>query len=170
MKTLKRALTVLLLIGACSNAFSQDSELLESLPKGKKQYIKSEKSVLATINWLENTPLDQDAEKHKQQYALLTGWIMNSPTVDITLDEKIVTFTKENSELLTFFMAGYTKYALENNHSKDEVKGSIAGVRSAIKVYKKGAGLKKDKAMEKLVQLEEKGELEKWVTEQLAKK
>lgn len=170
MKTLKRALTVLLLIVACSNAFSQDTELLESVPKGKKQYIKSEKNVLATINWLENTPLNQDAEKHKQQFALLTGWVMNSPTVDITLDEKIVTFTNINKELLTIFLGGYTKYALENNHSKDEVKGSIAGVRSAIKVYKKGVGLKKDQEMEKLVQLENKGELEKWVTDQLAKK
>lgn len=67
-------------------------------------------------------------------------------------------------------MAGWTKYSLENNYSQDIPKGSIAGLRSAINVYKKGVGLKKDKEMEKLVQLEEKGELEKWVNEQLAKK
>lgn len=170
MKTRTHVLSLLLLIGACSNSFAQDAELLESLPKGKKAYLKSEKNVLATINWLENTPLNQDAEKHKQQFSLLTGWVMNSPTIDLTLDEGVVTFTKENKELLTFFMAGYTKYALENNHSKDEVQGSIAGVRSAIKVYKKGVGLKKDAAMDKLVQLENKGELEKWVKDQLAKK
>lgn len=170
MKTLKKVLTLILLVSVYSNSFSQDAELLESLPKGKKQYLKSEKNVLATINWLENTALDKEAEKHKQQFSLLTGWVMNSPTVDLTLDERVVTFTKENKELLSFFMAGYTKYALENDHSKDEVKGSIAGVRSAIKIYKKGVGLKKDQAMEKLVQLENKGELEKWVKDQLAKK
>jgi hypothetical protein len=170
MKTRESVLALLLFFGAYSNSFAQDPELLESLPKGKKAYLKSEKNVLATINWLETTPLNQDAEKHKQQFSLLTGWVMNSPTVDLTLDESVVTFTKENKELLTFFMAGYTKYALENNHSKDEVKGSIAGVRSAIKVYKKGVGMKKDKEMDKLVQLENKGELEKWVTDQLGKK
>lgn len=170
MKTLKQVLTLILVVSAYSNSFSQDAELLQSLPKGKKQYFKSEPNVLATINWLENTPLNQDAEKHKQQFSLLTGWVMNSPTVDLTLDERVVTFTKENKELLSFFMGGYTKYALENNHSKDEVKGSIAGLRSAIKVYKKGVGIKKDEAMDKLVKLEAKGELEKWVTDQLAKK
>ncbi|HEY8893273.1 MAG TPA: hypothetical protein VIM79_00545 [Niastella sp.] len=169
MKTLKKVLSLVLLISVCSNSFSQDSALLESVPKGKKQFIKSEKNVLATINWLENTPLDQDAEKHKQQLSLLTQWIMNTPTVDVTVDQNVVTFTK-NPELLTFFMAGYTKYALENNHSKDEVQGSIAGVRSAIKIYKKGTGLKKDEAMDKIVKLESKGELEKWVKDQLAKK
>ncbi|MCS3802169.1 hypothetical protein [Niastella sp. OAS944] len=170
MKTFKQVLTLILLVSVYSNSFAQDAELLASLPKGKKQYLKSEPNVLATINWLENTPLNQDAEKHKQQFSLLTGWVMNSPTVDLTLDENVVTFTKENKELLSFFMAGYTKYALENNHSKDEVKGSIAGVRSVIKVYKKGNGIKKDESVEKLVKLEAKGELEKWVQDQLAKK
>jgi dsDNA-binding SOS-regulon protein len=170
MKIRTHVLSLLVLIGAYSNSFAQDSELLASLPKGKKAYLKSEKNVLATINWLENTPLNKEEEKHKQQSALLTGWVMNSPTVDLTLDQSVVTFTNENKELLTFFMAGYTKYALENNHSKDEVQGSIAGIRSAIKVYKNGVGLKKDAAMDKLVQLENKGELEKWVKDQLSKK
>lgn len=169
MKTFKQVLSLILLVSAYSNSFAQDAELLASLPKGKKQYLKSEPNVLATINWLENTPLNQDAEKHKQQFSLLTGWIMNSPTVDVTLSENIVTFSK-NSELLTLFMGGYTKYALENNHSDDEVKGSIAGLRSVIKVYKKGNGIKKDESVEKLVKLEEKGELEKWVKDQFAKK
>ena len=69
-----------------------------------------------------------------------------------------------------FFMAGWTKYVLENNYSKDETKGNLEGIRCVIRIYKKGAGMKKDKAMEKIVELEDKGELEKWVAEQLAKK
>ena len=67
-------------------------------------------------------------------------------------------------------MAGWTKYSLENNYSKDNVKGSIAGIRSAIKVYKQGVALKKDKEIQKLIDLEDKGELEKWVLDQLSKK
>jgi hypothetical protein len=170
MKTFKHVLTFLLLIGAFINSFAQDQELLDELPKTKEEFVQSEKKVLATINWLENTPLDQDANKHQQQYALLTGWITNSPTVTLTINANVLTFSKKNSQLIMFFMAGWTKYALENNYSNDVEKGSIAGVRSAIKVYKKGVGLKKDKAMDQLVQLEEKGELEKWIKEQLAKK
>ena len=67
-------------------------------------------------------------------------------------------------------MGGWTKYCLENNYSKDNLKGNLAGIRSAIKVYKLGVGLKKDKEMQKLIDLEDKGELEKWVNDQLAKK
>ena len=67
-------------------------------------------------------------------------------------------------------MGGWTKYCLENNYSTDKVKSNLAGVKSAIKVYKKGTSMKKDKAMEKIIELDDKGELEKWVTEQLAQK
>ena len=128
------------------------------------------KKVLGTINWLENTPLDQDEKKHQTQYALLTAWITNSPSVTLEINANVLTFTKKNDVLIMFFMAGWTKYALENNYSKDNTKGSLAGIRSAMNIYKKGVGVKKDKEMEKLVQLEDKGELEKWVSDQLAKK
>jgi hypothetical protein len=170
MKTIKHALVLFLFIGIYSNSFAQDSDLLDSLPTTKEEFIKSEKKVLATISWLENTPLDQDAEKHQIQYALLTGWITNSPTVTLTVNANVLTFTKKNSQLIMYFMAGWTKYSLENNYSKDDAKGSIAGVRCALRIYKKGIGLKKDREMEKLVQLEDKGELEKWVNDALAKK
>lgn len=170
MKTRTHILTLLLLIGVSANSFAQDSAFLASIPKTKNGYLKSEKNVLATINWLERTQLNDNAEKHARQLNLLTEWIITTPTIDVSIDVDIVNFINENAILTTFFMAGYTKYALENNHSKDKVKGSIAGVRTAIKMYKKEATMKDDEAMDKLIELDEKGELEKWVKDQLAKK
>jgi len=170
MKTIKTILTLFLCLTIYSTSFGQNEELLETLPTTKEEFITSEKRVLATINWLENTPLDQDVDKHKAQYALLIAWLTNSPTVTIEVNSKILTFTKKNSDLLIFFMAGWTKFCLENSYSKDLIKGNLAGVRSAINIYKKGIGLKKDKEMQKLVELEDKGELEQWITDQLSKK
>ncbi len=167
---IKHVFAFLLCIGVYSNSIAQDAELLDALPSTKEEFIASEKKVLSTINWLENTPLDQDKQKHQVQYALLTGWITNSPTVTLEINAKVLTFTKKNDVLIMFFMAGWTKYALENNYSKDNAKGSLAGIRSAMSIYKKGVGVKKDREMEKLVLLEDKGELEKWVIDQLAKK
>lgn len=59
-------------------------------------------------------------------------------------------------------MGGWTKYSLQNNYSTDKIQGSLAGLKSAIKVYK-NLSLKKDKEMEKLVKINDKGELENWV-------
>ncbi|MEK6152596.1 hypothetical protein WIW50_05025 [Flavobacteriaceae bacterium 3-367] len=147
---------------------AQESQLLSEVPVTKEQFIASEKKVLGTIEWLENTPINEEKEKHKAQYALLVAWLTNSPTVTLELNANVLTFTNKNSELLVFFMAGWTKYALENNYSKDVFQGSLAGIRSAIKIYQTG-GLRKDKKMQKLVELEEQGGLEQWVSEQLSK-
>jgi hypothetical protein len=170
MKTFNK----LLLLSVCSifsfSVFAQDAELLESLPKTKEEFKTSESRVLATINWLESTPLNQDEAKRKQQNALLIAWITDSPTVTIELNSNVLTFTKKNSDLLIIFMGGWTKFALENAYSKDVFVGSLAGVKAAIKFYKMGNGIKKDKAMDKLVTLEENGELAKWVKEQVEKK
>lgn len=152
-----------------SGLSAQTDTLLTELPTTKDEFIESEKRVLATINWLESTPLDQEEDKRKSQYALLTAWIINSPTVTIEVNSKTLTFNKKNDNLLMFYMAGWSRYALLNHYSKDVVQGNLAGIRMAMGIYKKGVGVKKDKEMEKLIKLEENGELEKWVKDQLGK-
>ncbi|MBP8115077.1 MAG: hypothetical protein KAY50_06960 [Chitinophagaceae bacterium] len=168
MKSLKTVLFFYLTFTTIYTSFAQSNDMLDKLPVTKEEFVASEKKVISTIQWLEDTPLDQDTEKRKAQYALFVAWITNSPTVTISVNSRVLTFTKKNSDLLIIFMGGWTKYCLENNYSSDELKGNIAGIKSAIKVYKKGIGLKKDKAMDKIIELDDKGELEKWVTEQLA--
>lgn len=152
-----------------SSSFSQQNELLTSLPTTNEEFVSSEPRVINTINWLEDTPVDQQTDKRKLLNALLIAWITNSPTVTLEINANILTFNKKNPDLLIIFMGGWTKYALANAYSKDNVKGSVAGIKSAIKVYKMKNGLKNDKEMEKLITLDEKGELENWVKEQFSK-
>lgn len=171
MRIFKKAFLLTASLIFTYNLFAQNGELLDKLPGDtKEEYIKSEPKVLATINWLENTPMDTEETKRKQQLALLTAWIVNSPTVTIEVDSKILTFTKKNSELLIIFMGGWTRYVLQNSYSKDNFKGNLAGIKSAIKVYKMDNGIKKDKAMEKIITMDENGELEQWIKDQMAKK
>ena len=129
----------------CCTSLIHAQELLDELPTTKEAFIASEKKVLGTIDWLENTAVNQEEEKRKQQNAILVAWITNSPTVTLEISANVLTFTKKNPELLILFMGGWTKYSLQNNYSSDPVLGSTAGIKSAIKVYKTGL-LKKDKA------------------------
>jgi hypothetical protein len=148
---------------------AQEAKPLSELPVTEEEFIASEPRVIATVNWIENTPVDEQEDKHKMQYGLLVGWLTNSPTVTIALHEYVMDYTKKNSELLIIFMGGWTKYTLENDYSTDAVKCNVAGLRSMIKVYKTGK-LKKDKEMQKLVDLDAAGGLEALVTEKLAVK
>ena len=170
MNSLKNLLLFLFLTCLSISSFAQQNELLTSIPSSKEDFIKSEPAVINTINWLESTPVTQELEKRKLLNSNLIVWITNSPTVTIELNSKVVTFTKKNSELLITFMGGWIKYALQNSYSQDAVKCNLAGIRSAIKVYQMGNGLKRDKQIEKVIELDSKNELEKWLTEQLGKK
>jgi hypothetical protein len=169
IKPIVKYLLFSIMLFSTARSFSQDA-LLDSLPTTKEGFIKSEPAVLNTINWLENTPLDQETQKRKEQNATLLAWVINSPTVTITFNSKLTPFTDKNKDLLIIFMGGWIKYTLQNAYSNDSVKCNLAGIRSAIKVYQMGNGIKKDKAMEKLIDLDSKNQLEAWVITQLSQK
>ena len=167
MKTIVKFLLLLVLFLQSSKSFSQ-KQLLDSLPGTKEEFKQSEPAVINSIHWLENTPLNQDAERRKSQYILLTAWMVNSPTVSITVNSNAIPFMK-NTDLFFIFMCGWTEYSLENEYSKDQVKCNVAGIKSAIKFYQSGNGIKHNKDIEKLADLDSKNELEAWVTTQVAK-
>lgn len=151
------------------NLSAQDSKLLSKVPETKEEFIASEPQVIASIDWIENTPMDQDEEMRKFQYSMLLQWMTNSPTVTLELSGYLSDYTKKNTDLLFIFMGGWTRYALQNEYTKDEVPCNLAGLQSMIKVYKAGK-LKKDKKMDELVALEASGGLEAWLKEKLAAK
>lgn len=164
MNHLKTLLFMLFFVSGLQLA-AQDAEPLMKLPK-KKEFKASEPNFIASVNWIENTPFDEEPEMHAHQYAMIVGWMSDSPTVTITLNGYLLGYTKVNKELLSFFMGGWGKYALENDYSKDELKGNLAGLQSMINIYKTGK-MKSDDAMQELVDLEAKGELEEWVKEKI---
>jgi hypothetical protein len=61
------------------------------------------------------------------------------------------------------FLASWTRFSLENNYSKDQQKGYFEGFKSMINVYNKGVSIKKDKDLEGIIELYNKGELEAWI-------
>jgi len=170
MNFLKRCFVIILTFTSFAS-FCQDRELLTTLPTTKEEFVKSEPALLNTIDWLENTPVDQETDKRKTQYATFLAWLTNSPTVTIIFNANVMPFTKKNSDLLFIFLGGWARYSLQNAYSKDEAKGSLAGIKSVIKVYQANSkSLKKDKQMDKIIELDTNNKLEEWIKEQLAKK
>lgn len=131
-------------------------------------YAKYEKDIIACANWMENTPLNVDQQKRIEANTFLMKWLTGSPTVSINLNADIVVkCTDKNSDLLMLFLAGWTRYALENNYSKDQQKGYFEGFKSMINVYNKGILIKKDKDLENLIGFYNKGELESWIKDNI---
>lgn len=149
--------------------FSQELEL-PKLPETKEDFIKPEKDFIAAEKWLETTPLGTNEEKRTEINAWIITWITNSPTVTINLRASILKVFDKNAQLLGVYMAGCSRYCIENNYSKEELKYNVAGLKAVINCYNLCGELKKDKALEKLIEKDKDGKLEEWVNEMIQKK
>ena len=148
--------------------FAQEFEV----PKGykfkkKEDYIRYEKDIISCINWLESTPFDLSDKKRKKAAQFLLDWLNDNPKIKkFEPSAEMQVFNDKNEELLVIFMGGWAKFCLEHpEQADDKLQTNMAGMLSVIKVYKlsKGNGLKKDKDIETLIKMWEKGELEDWV-------
>ncbi len=133
----------------------------------KADYTKYEPEVIQAVNWLEVTPLNQQADKRKEVSAFLFKYLEGSPTVTIELHDLVLELNKKNPDLLMVFMAGWAKRKLENPSQTDKLKLNTAGVQSVLKVYQLG-GAARDKSLEELTKLAGDSELEAWVRSKLS--
>ena len=167
MKTLITFAT-LIFLGALTKSFSQDFSVPKDYTlKVAEDYVKYEKDIIAAANWLKSVPLNEQEEKRKEVSAFVLNWVNGSPTVNVELNENIFDFEKKNPGMMIIYMASSAKFVLENNYSKDMRAKHKAALKDMIAVYKTGAGIKKDKKMEKLIKNDEAGELDNWLAENL---
>lgn len=168
MTILLKSLVLFSLMSCSAALYPQSEEFLEEVPETEEEYAASKQRVINTINWLDQTAINEDVDKRREQTLLFIDWMNGSPSVTITINSSVAVFTKINPELLVTFMGGWAKYTLENDYDTDEVKCNLAGIKSVIAFYKNGNGLKKDKKVEKLVKMNE-AELEAWVKKYIGK-
>ena len=144
---------------------AQNFEVPADLPTNKEEFVKSEKDLIAASKWLENTAIGTDMEKRQDVNAWVLAWIINSPTVTIEVYSSFVKLFDKNPHLNAVWMAGYARYVLENSYSTDKVKAHTEGLKAVINCYNLGGDLKKDKALNKIIEANKEGKLEDWVIE-----
>lgn len=133
-------------------------------------YATYEPYVAKCVTWIENTPLDQDKDRHTEAYSFLFSWVNGAPNVHVQVQEAFLNLKqKKNFPLLVLYMGEWSLYELKNGDKSNPTQAALQAIRGVIKVYKKGGGLAKDKSLEKLIDLDEKGQLEKYVAEHLPK-
>lgn len=129
-----------------------------------KDYEKIEPEILKLINWLGNHSLDH--EKRITANAHFVKWISGSSNVTVELNPFILDYSKKNTDFMILFMAGWSKYILENpNKKEDKINANIAGFNFFIDFYEKGKdfGVKKDRKVAKLLKKRNAGKLESFI-------
>ncbi len=120
------------------------------------------------VNWLLETPLNQDVKKRKLASAFFMQWLTVTETVTIEMNTDVVKFGKDGN-LMIIFMAAWAKDVLdsEDNH-KDILRGSLIGINAMIDFYEKNKDdMDKNSDIEKYIKLKAKGKLDETITKKL---
>ncbi|NRA93647.1 MAG: tetratricopeptide repeat protein [Psychroserpens sp.] len=131
-----------------------------------EDYAQYEDEIVAMVNWLSNTPVSEMPDTRKEINAFLLSWLTGSPDITIEISEKIVSYT-DCGECLFLFMGGWAKYSIESDDN-NAFNANLAGTKTAIKFYRKNKKeLGKNKAIEKLIKLQDNNELESFIRSNL---
>lgn len=142
---------------------------LPDMPEAKEEFPPTEKDMIAAAKWLESTPIGTEPEARLRVNAWVVAWITKSPSVTIVVTSGLLKPFEKNPQFMPVWMAGYARYVLENNYSKDELAANMAAMKAVIACYNLGGDFKKDKALTKLINADKDGKLEEWVKEAMKK-
>ncbi len=164
MRSLLCALCLFMTVSHTS--FAQSFELPKNIDLSKPEnYNRYEKDVINCVNWLEKNPASDG--KQKDAVKFLIEWVSGCPYITLNVDQRVLPFAEDHPEMLIYFMGGWTKFALEHKSDTSSIHGTVAGLKSIIKMYKANASAPRDASIDKLVSLNDKGKLEEWVATQL---
>jgi hypothetical protein len=130
----------------------------------EKDYHAIEPQVLKLIDWLGNHSLDHPNRGTANAYFI--KWISGSANVTVELHPYVLGYYKKNTDFMILFMAGWSKYVLENPARKeDKMGGRLAGINYFLDFYEKGTdfGVRKDRKVAKLLKKREAGKLEEFI-------
>lgn len=132
-------------------------------------YTQLEPQVLADIDWLNYYPLDEQQGLRDDKNRFVLMWMSGSPTVNIKMDDRIVTFQGGEPWLMMSYMMGWTKYSLEHNYSSDAVECTNAAIINVVNFYNRNRkSLVKNKEIEKYAKMVKDDSLKKYISGILA--
>lgn len=121
-------LLILISIFTISAVHAQKRPSFTSIPlTNSEDYTQAEGSALDAANYILSMPLDKENKaKSEDAVHFLLAWMKGTPDYTFPLNEPIGTISQENPALLVLFMAGMTKYVLENKGEKAHEQNDIS--------------------------------------------
>ncbi len=136
--------------------------------QSETDYRQYESNVLASIQWLQNTPRNTNLAKRKQVEDFLIKWIYGTPYLKVVIEPYVMKLSGKNADLLVSFIFGYTAFKLQNITKQDALVANVAGIEFLINDYNtNNYAFKKDATIDHIIALQSTGKLTDWVNKQL---
>ncbi|TCC88199.1 hypothetical protein EZ428_20980 [Pedobacter frigiditerrae] len=116
-------------------SFSQELPHLKNIKLNKKSHFKgTETLVFKVTDYLFQTPIDKKNKSRTEAGQFLLKWMNGTPYYTFYLEEKETNFFNTDSDLMLMYMAGLTKFTLDNPSIKDQ-KTLILGTMGIVLPY-----------------------------------
>lgn len=164
---MKKFIALFLSIFSVSSLMAQSVTIPEDVVyETEDDFRKYEKDVVAVAKWLVEAPLDKAAIDHLHAFKFISNWALNSPYIDASMTEGVSELFQKNNSLMYIYLACSVQYQIENK-TTDRRASTKFGLEKIIEVYQKGNGIKNDRFFDSLVKANEKGEMDKWMNQNL---
>lgn len=159
MKTIIIIMLAVLSISSFAQTTDYDKVKLETAADCKA----ADPIALEASNYLLSTPFEKDSMVRLKSLAFVIKWMSATPDYSFSLDESVTKPLKGNDDLLGLYMAGMTKYCLENKGSaKDQNLVKVNAMTYVLNYCENEENnLKMTKQLKKLSEARANGELEK---------
>lgn len=167
---MKTTIISLLCLVCSLNSFSQEIEVPKDYElKVAADYEKYESELLQCIAWLKATPIGEEDKKQLKAIKFVMDWVEGSPDVSVVIDMNLLNFLDSSPHMLFYFIAGWTEKSVMTEKHGDVSANAMAGIEMVISVYKNNRDvLEKDKTIEKLIKMQDKGKLQAHVDKKMA--
>lgn len=169
---MRSAFFIVLLLCVGLMAKSQDFEVPQNYQlKVNGDFEKYRPDLLKAIDWFERTPYNQERLKKRETATFIMTWIQGYHFVRVNTSEDINRLGNKNYDLLVMYIAGYARYVLNSRMlGINKTEAGMAGMKALLARYEKDKAFIKDRNVERLVKLDQKGELQAWLSEELIDK
>ena len=131
----KTILFFLLFSIGISYSYSQDLPNLKHVKLNKRSNYKgTDALVLRVTAYLFATPIDKKNMSRTEAGQFLIKWMNGTPDHTFLLEDKETEFFNTDSDLMLMYMAGFTKFALENPTIKEQ-KVLVLGALQLVLPY-----------------------------------
>lgn len=118
-----------LILTAISNTSAQELPNLKHVKLNKKAHFKDiDALVLKVTDYLFATPVNHKNDSRREAGQFLIRWMNGTPFDTFILEERQTNFFNTDTELILMYMAGLTKFTLENKsitNQKEKILGAM---------------------------------------------
>lgn len=162
---MKKIILFFLLTVSLSYSHAQELPNLKHIKLNKNSHFKdTEPIVLKVVSYLFETPIDRKNKARTDAGQFLIKWMNGTPEYTFYLEEKETNYFDTDSDLMLMYMAGLTKFTLENKSVKDR-KALVLGTMRITLPYLNNQDNKKSwsKDLWQLNEANQKGKLEQFL-------